>query len=512
MLNWITSFFMQLDKQNPNIRNSRTWKSQPTVRLEGVDAVCKLDGAIMSRNFKNENHIRDVLVPLKLKKNESDAQDAAIGLAKYVYEVFKAQPTRSFVIGLTLCGTSMQFWQFDRSGAIGSELFDIKANREHIKKFFALILRLLTCDGQLLGFDPTFIELQGSPTVIRIKTKIGPQELEIVRPRIFRATGIYGRGTTCWEAHLSGDKLQTFLIKDSWQPVCQTEEGVMLCNVTEQKTHHVARYHHHEDVHVASERVDIESHVRGGIDFKNGQKIQTTGVSVDPQVPNDFINRVHRRLILKDVGQPIWTADSPVALLEALEGCIRGHQALLDAGYLHRDISINNLMINNQTTDPDRKSFLIDLEMAVPYPTANREDSHARAGTKVFMSVSMLEQENPHGFVDDLESFFWVLVWICIHYPADQRAPSEVTTEWTHQSPTALGALKHRALFKTHRLTNHFTSLYATSQPLITCVQSFAQIIRNPNVRTAHADTLYHQILAVLKQAQHAMLQSPSQS
>ncbi|KAA1137639.1 hypothetical protein PGTUg99_016914 [Puccinia graminis f. sp. tritici] len=511
MLNWITSFFIQLDKQKPKIRTSRTWKSQPTMCLEGVEAARKLDGAIMSRNLKHENHIQDVLVPVELKKNKSDAKDAAICLAKYVYEVFTAQPTRSFVIGLTLCGTSFQFWQFDRSGAIGSELFDVKANREHIKKFFALILRLLTCDEQLLGFDPTFMELQGPRTVIRIETKTGPQDLEIIRSRIFRAAGICGRGTTCWEANLSGDKLQTFLIKDSWQPLCQTEEGVMLRNVTEKNISHVAQYHHHEDVHVASKRVDIESHLRGGIDFKSGQKIQITSASVDRQVPNDFINRVHRRLILKDVGQPIWTADSPAALLEALEGCIKGHQALLDAGLLHRDISINNLMINNQTNDPDRKSFLIDLDVAIAYPIANREDSYARTGTKVFMSVSLLEQENPHDFVDDLESFFWVLIWICIHYPLDQRTQSELT-EWNHQSPTALGAIKNRALFKTHRLTNHFTSLYANSQPLINCVQTFAEIMRNPNVRMAQSETLYDEILGILRQARQRMPESLSQS
>ena len=37
------------------------------------------------------------------------------------------------------------------------------------------------------------------------------------------------------------------------------------------------------------------------------------------------------------------------------------------------------------------------------------------AGTKVFMAIGALLGE-PHSFMHDLESFFWVLFWICIHF------------------------------------------------------------------------------------------------
>jgi hypothetical protein len=86
--------------------------------------------------WKGYYHIQDFLVPVKLKNQVSCAQDAVICLAKYVHKIFQAQPTWSFVIGFTLCGTSMQLWQFDRSGEIGSELVNFKANKENIKKFF----------------------------------------------------------------------------------------------------------------------------------------------------------------------------------------------------------------------------------------------------------------------------------------------------------------------------------------------------------------------------------------
>jgi hypothetical protein len=515
MLNWITSFVEHLEKKSSNIQQSRTWRNLPDTCLAGVDGIRKLDGVIMSRGEKNKEgyHIQDVLVPFKLKNNESLATEAVTGLAKYVYEVLKSQPTRSFVIGITLCGTSMQLWQFDRSGAIGSESVDLKSDRKNLEKFFALMLCFLKCNKQLLGFDPTFIEARDRRHLeMRIPIKNGNEELIIDSPRVFRASGICGRGTTCWKAHLPGDKTQTFLIKDSWQPKQRPEEGEMLREVTKKNLPHVVRYYHHEDVCVDGKIVDIESHVRRGANFQNCRKIPINEKPDDPNVQNEFINRVHRRLILKDVGQPIWKVDSPLRLLEALEGCIAGHQALFDAGILHREISINNLMVNNHTKDPHRKSFLIDLDVAIPYPMRNDEDLHARTGTKVYMSIGLLLKRNIHTHVDDLESFFWVFIWICIHYPDDQRKGMPGVTDWNHFAPRDLGTSKSGYLTNPDLLTTLFTPQYQQSQPLLNCVTRFAKIMSNKRIREQESAKLYQQILQNLQQAQEELRKEDEQS
>ncbi|POW05459.1 hypothetical protein PSTT_09708 [Puccinia striiformis] len=460
MLKWLTSLVEHCSTWSNNRTNCqppRTWRSCPDANLEGAVAQRKMDGAIMLRT--------------------SEIKDAALCLAKHVYEVFGSQHTRRYVIGFTLCGTSMRLWQFDRSGAIGSESIDIRETKENLNKFVALILLFLTATNEVLGFDPTFVEIgdQASantptPQKILINTEPYPQEL-IIDYNIFRASGICGRGTTCWQAHLSGDRRQKFLVKDSWQPRHHKEEGDMLRDVTVQNIPHLARYHHHEDVYVANQLVDIEPHVRGGINYRSGQKFQSSDVSADSQEPTDFTDRVHRRLILKDVGKPIWTADSPVRLLEAIEGCIKGHWALLRAGYLHRDISINNLMIDNQTKDPDRKSFLIDLDMAIPYPLPNNEDHHERAGTK--------KRARPPGY------------------------------DWNEHEPKALAAMKAGYLHYPKDLTDDFTPQYK-SQPLIDCVHEFANIMRRPFVREAQPADLYAEIIGVLQQAQEKIKLSQS--
>ncbi|POW02427.1 hypothetical protein PSTT_11774 [Puccinia striiformis] len=514
VLAWITPIveicFSWLKEAGLKEQLSRAWAC-PKGYLKGIEGKRRLDCAIVSQSLKRSNQLEDVLVPVELKKKDYDDRDANLCLARYVNQVFVAQPTRSYVIGLTFCGTSMRLWQFDRSGAIGSESFDIKKDEDNFSKFLTIILFLLTSNKQVLGFDPSFIDIPGQAStntgesqMIQIGTEPNRQELIIDR-LLFRAQSICGRGTTCWQAHLSGDELTKFVVKDSWQPDHREVEGDMLREVTEKNIRHMARYHHHEQVKVAEQIVDVESYVRAGIAFTNGEKFRTTDQSVNSTHSYDFTNRFHRRLILKDVGESIRTVDSPVRLLEALEGCIKGHQELLGLGYLHRDISLANLMINTQN-DPERKSFLIDLDVAIRYPSPNDQARATRTGTKVFMSINLLAGKDAHNFVDDLESFFWVLIWICIHYPKHQRTTPNLT-DWNQTPMETLLQIKRGFLAHPRDLTAKFTPLYKQSKALITCVLLFAEIMAGPSVRKLDSALLYHQILRIFKQAQREMIE-----
>ncbi|KAI1317172.1 hypothetical protein F5Y16DRAFT_392917 [Xylariaceae sp. FL0255] len=76
-------------------------------------------------------------------------------------------------------------------------------------------------------------------------------------------------------------------------------------------------------------------------------------------------NRIHQRVILRDYSKPIYEASSRAALLDTLEGCIKRHESLLKVGLLHRDISINNLIINEDEENSSWPSFLIDLDLVI---------------------------------------------------------------------------------------------------------------------------------------------------
>ncbi|KAK3682383.1 hypothetical protein B0T22DRAFT_521651 [Podospora appendiculata] len=83
--------------------------------------------------------------------------------------------------------------------------------------------------------------------------------------------------------------------------------------------------------------------------------------SVSPvKAGGDLSNRVHRRVILRDYGNPIYKASSRTSLLAALDGCIEGHESPRKAGILHRDIPVNNPPINEDDNNPSWLSLLID--------------------------------------------------------------------------------------------------------------------------------------------------------
>lgn len=183
-------------------------------------------------------------------------------------------------------------------------------------------------------------------------------------------------------------------------------------------------------------------------------------------------NRVHRRVILRDYGKPIYKASSRVALLAALESCIEGHQSLHNAGFLHRDISINNLMINEDDENPSQRAFLIDLDLAIRTQREGASGAKGKTGTRAFMAIGALLGNEQHSFMHDLESFFWVLFWICIHCngPDEGRVVPRFE-KWNYVDTEELAELKkgqvsHEGDF-IRAAEENFTSYYRPLTPWV---------------------------------------------
>jgi hypothetical protein len=72
-------------------------------------------------------------------------------------------------------------------------------------------------------------------------------------------------------------------------------------------------------------------------------------------------------------------------------------------------------MINEDADNPSWPSFLIDLDLAIKESRDGASGARGKTGTRAFMAIGALLGEQ-HSFMHDLESFFWVLFWICIHF------------------------------------------------------------------------------------------------
>ncbi len=99
---------------------------------------------------------------------------------------------------------------------------------------------------------------------------------------------------------------------------------------------------------------------------------------------------------------------------------------LLDGGILHRDISLNNIIMTNPKEAGGFSGMLIDLDLAVRVDKAGKNEqteAHAMTGTLEFIAIELLEatlntetRRLEHTYRHDLESFFYVFLSVCVRY------------------------------------------------------------------------------------------------
>jgi hypothetical protein len=143
-------------------------------------------------------------------------------------------------------------------------------------------------------------------------------------------------------------------------------------------------------------------------------------------------------------GKPIDHFEDVPELLRAMRDAVKGHRSLLlDGHMLHRDISINNIMITiPECPRPDGYAgFLIDLDHATAADSVGRHSTiPERTGTFEFISIDALKkyQSFRHIYYDDLQSFMWVFFWLAIKNPS--QCPT--TKGWSGLDPVRAGKQK----------------------------------------------------------------------
>jgi serine/threonine protein kinase len=123
-------------------------------------------------------------------------------------------------------------------------------------------------------------------------------------------------------------------------------------------------------------------------------------------------NRIYSCLEISPAGRVISDFRTIEELLAAMRDSIKAHQSLYTVGnILHRDISSNNIIITKPEVADGFRGMLIDLDLAKERDSGPSGARH-QTGTMQFMAVEVLRRVD-HTYRHDLESFFYVLLWMC---------------------------------------------------------------------------------------------------
>ncbi|TGZ76577.1 hypothetical protein EX30DRAFT_375391 [Ascodesmis nigricans] len=481
----------------------------------------------------------EILVPGELKGGQSRDPKSITwcDLARYVREVYAAQDTRRFSHGFTLCGDVMRVWRFDRGAIYAAPPFSVNQDGQ---RFVMVVLGYLLMREEELGYDTTICKDGGKQYISVVRN--GKEERFLIDQVMHRQSSIIGRGTTCWKVTLKGSN-EKFVIKDSWQYEGKVDEGELLKEITKKSVQNVAHCYHSEIVRIGDMNDDLHGNVRKEINLYSGKKLKprqnhlTTALSkttssnstlrkrVAPTTLESSIrkksrsnseggngngsalNRFHKRIIMSRCGKPLYMAGTRIGVLKGLIGAISGHQNLFRNKILHRDISIGNVLLSEDETE----GFLIDLDHAIRLGRKENSGARGRTGTKVFMSIGLLLQgyepnKKPHSFMDDLESFFWLLFWICVHYsgPGGEGVRKATNYEdWNYRALEKLGNDKVGFItdeqdFLT-RINADFSDYFA---PLVPWVNRLRREVFPGGLRWKEEDrTLYERMKDVLHRA-----------
>ncbi|KAI0794673.1 hypothetical protein C8Q74DRAFT_1445969 [Fomes fomentarius] len=234
-------------------------------------------------------------------------------------------------------------------------------------------------------WDAAQLEQQGESS----SDELHVQEFIVGRPHS-TCDSLFGQGTRCFIALRldikDGNKL--CLLKDYW------------------RSHVPSRPEHLVYQRLHRERVPFVATLICGGDV-GGPGAQTTEVqeclfAQDPQ--SRHVARIHYRICVEEIGLPLTDFKNFKELSYIFILALQAHHsAWTRAGVLHRDISIDNIMIHPET----RKALLINWDLSRLASELSVDPVEPdRSGTWQFQSALILQYpRKPYRLYDDLESF-----------------------------------------------------------------------------------------------------------
>ncbi|CAL1708963.1 unnamed protein product [Somion occarium] len=342
---------------------------------------------------------------------------------------------RLFAFSIAVCGHYARFFRWDRAGCIVSDLFNFVEEPDILLDFFWCYARLTREER---GFDPTVVPASAaeaklfSDALSRYIQESKPRDVSYLQPKpdstypiskmqIPMTKGVRELivGKPFWDAdspdrttsaYAAYDMVEMKIVfaKDSWR---DEDEGMLL----EAEIYDILKKNNVPFLPevIAAGNVYVKTKKKKVYQRTLIEKWYTSNSrSLLWCLPSvDLRTLVHCRVV-QELAYPLTSALSSKEAVQAIRDAIEAIKvAYHDAKIFHRDISTGNIMISKSG-----RGILNDWDHALIVILRDTPQGY-RVGTWQFISVPLLRRpKKGHEVHDDLESSFWVLLYISFHY------------------------------------------------------------------------------------------------
>ncbi|KAJ2617133.1 hypothetical protein H4S08_000457 [Coemansia sp. RSA 1365] len=418
------------------------------------------NGASLSADLEERPSMIDCFAVVGVKTSKVHLLKARAQLFQYSKGIYAAQHNRRFLWGMTVCGTDMQVCVLGSNFALASENLDMMSYKGR-RCLVQLAVNWSLCEDYRLGYDPTMVynsklqcwEIQSEQFDER---NIGRPITYYTREMVVCAERLFGRHTRCFKATAKmpsaldpdsdlepHEQIQCdILIKDAWPEATFHSEDDMRDEAKHlQKITHMLKDHQefiglYPQLHGGG-RVRFVPKIADDV-FVEDTTITMLGDGIWQQIKDSVALRVHKRICMRGIGEPLKYAKSIPELIIVFRDVMRCHQAILEhCSILHRDISPNNILVSRDNGIV--RGMLIDFDHALDLSDPNCPRHTERTGTLPYMSVNNLEKSDmPQTALDDFESIIYILCHIATFgWNSETRSKQEddrLISKWSHGS------------------------------------------------------------------------------
>lgn len=161
------------------------------------------------------------------------------------------------------------------------------------------------------------------------------------------------------------------------------------------------------------------------------------------------------------------------------------------------------MLISKNPRKDDPKGFLIDLDLAKHVDSTHRSGAPHRTGTMEFMAIEILQGGTAHSWRHDLESFFYVLIWICALYHGAERPrkPRPTVLEgWSLQNAADSKYVQMASKKKFEHILESFAEYFSGLKDLMREWRAILFPLRNGEIFTGTHDdhkSVYEDVIGV---------------